>query len=62
MSKIYSRFETEAAQKPYLLGAHTYMAYIRETPGFLRADLEGKIFAYDYRAQLACDFTTDRVV
>ena len=33
MGKVYTRFLTKTAQKPYPLGvAHTYMAYIREYP------------------------------
>ena len=63
MSKIYSRFETETAEKPYLLG-RTYLhgLYKGVPQGFLKADLDGKIFAYDHRAQLACDFSTGRAV
>ena len=31
--KVYTRFQTKTAQKPYPMGRHiTYMAYIREYP------------------------------
>ena len=36
MGKVYTRFQTKKAQKPYPMGRHipiyTYMAYIREYP------------------------------
>ena len=63
MSKIYSRFETETAQTPNFWGGTYLHGLYKGVPqGFLKADLDGKIFAYDYRAQLACDFSTGRVV
>ena len=63
MSKIYSRFETETAQKPNFWGGTYLHGLYKGVPqGFLKADLDGKIFAYDYRAQLACNFSTGRVV
>ena len=30
MGKVYTRFQNKTAQKPYPMGAHTYIAYIRE--------------------------------
>ena len=32
MGKIYTRFLSKTAQKPYPMGRHTYIAYIREYP------------------------------
>ena len=32
MDKVYIRVQTKTAQKPYPMGRHIYMAYIREYP------------------------------